>query len=472
MATRSLNLNILDSAKQDKIHEATLKILSDIGVQVDCEKSRARYIDAGCDTLKNGRITIPEKVVDRAVFSAPDTLKLYTVAGEENMVIDKRNHVYFGTHMDQLEINDPISGQVRGFKRKDIALMGKIASALSNIDFGLTVGCCTDVASRHQSRISFLESLLHFDKTICISTNEIESFKEIFDMAALVAGGKKDLQKKPFIFFYCEPIPPLKHPHASTEKLHVCAENRIPVVYMPYCMMGGTAPMNFAAALAQCNAEVLSGLVLHQLVSEGAPFIYGAMPSIMDMQSTIGSYGAIEFHLLVAAASEMADRYNLPFFGTAGCTDAKAIDEQAAIEVTMEIYSTFFSKANLIHDVGIADHCVNISPELVVLCDEIISLAAAYSKGIEVNDDTLGLDSIGKYADSCNYLSDPYTMANFKSVCYPEFLQRLMENPSKSEIKAKIRAKTQKILKEHHVTPLDENIVAELRRWGKKVEEM
>ncbi len=100
----------------------------------------------------------------------------------------------------------------------------------------------------------------------------------------------------------------------------ISAEAGIPVVYMPYCMMGGTAPMSRAAALAQCNAEILAGLVLHQLAAEGAPFIYGAMPSILDMKTTVGSYGAVEFHLLVAAAGELSASYGLPFYGTAGCT--------------------------------------------------------------------------------------------------------------------------------------------------------
>ena len=158
-----------------------------------------------------------------------------------------------------------------------------------------------------QTVTSFLETVKNFSKTMNFSTNDVESLEGVIDMAAIVAGGHDQLRQKPFIFNYCEPIPPLNHPAESTEKLYISAENRIPVVYMPYCMMGGTSPQSFAGSLAQCNAEVLTGLVLTQLVSEGTPFIYGAMPSIMDMKSTIGSYGAIEFHLLVAAASEMAD---------------------------------------------------------------------------------------------------------------------------------------------------------------------
>jgi trimethylamine--corrinoid protein Co-methyltransferase len=58
-------------------------------------------------------------------------------------------------------------------------------------------------------------------------------------------------------------------------------------------MMGGTSPQSFAGSLVQWNAEVLTGLVLTQRVNKGAPFIHGSMPSIINMKSTTGSYGAV-----------------------------------------------------------------------------------------------------------------------------------------------------------------------------------
>ena len=87
--------------------------------------------------------------------------------------------------------------------------------------------------------------------------------------------------------------------------------------------------MSMAASLAQWHAEFLFGLVLTQLVSPGAPIIYGHMPSILDMKTTVGSYGAYEFHLLAAAGAEISAWLGIPFYGTAGCTDAKFLDEQA-----------------------------------------------------------------------------------------------------------------------------------------------
>ena len=328
----------------------------------------------------------------------------------------------------------------------------------------------SNVRPEVQSQITFLETVKNFTKTINFSTNDIESLKDIIEIASVVAGGLDKLQEKPFIFNYCEPIPPLGHPNESTEKLYISAENRIPVVYMPYVMMGGTSPMSFAGTLAQCNADMLTGLVITQLVSEGAPFIYGAMPSVFDMRTTIGSYGAPEFHLLVAASSDLAAYYGIPFYGTAGCTDAKVLDEQAVAETTMEIFSTMLSKANIVHDMGVMDHCNSVSPELVVLADEIIEGLKHYTKGVQVNEEELALDVIQEVGPGGHYLTNVHTLRNFRKVWYPSLYSRDMQNSDESQVKGKIKAKIKNIMANHQVPQLDETILIELEKWYARFE--
>jgi trimethylamine--corrinoid protein Co-methyltransferase len=462
VAKRNINFSILDQGKIERVHEASLHVMEKIGMRVGGERALKLFMDHGAAVSPDGLVNIPGSLVDKALKTVPKKLTLYNRAGEPTMTIGKNNNVYFGCHADMLEIVDPFSGQVRDFVKRDIALMAKIGDYLPNIHFVLSVGLARDVPPEIQTLTSFFETVKNFSKTINFSTNDIQSHQQVIDLAAIVAGGHDQLQQKPFIFNYCEPIPPLNHPEESTEKLTISAKNRIPVVYMPYCMMGGTSPQSFAGSLVQCNAEVLTGLVLTQLVNEGAPFIYGAMPSIMDMKSTIGSYGAAEFHLLVAAASEMADSYGLPFYGTAGCTDAKQLDEQAVAEATIEIFSSILSKANLIHDVGVADHCNNVCPELVVLSDEIIETIKHFSQGIAVDSEELALGVIKKVGPGGAYLTEDHTMKNFKKIYYSDLFSRKMHNPDQSEVRRNIRIKIKHIIKNHHVPQLDKAVLKEL----------
>lgn len=461
---RPINFNILDDEKFTRIHEASLALMEEVGLKIQGEKVLELLYDVGASKTQNGLTRIPASLVEKALETVPKEFTLYSRDGEPYVRV-KRDSICFGTHADQLEIIDPENGKARKFLRKDTELMTRIADYLPNIDFVLSVGLDADVPTGIQSQITFIETVKHFSKPVNFSSNDVQGLKDIIEIAAMVAGGRKELREKPFVFYYCEPIPPLTHPESSTEKLRISAEAGIPVVYMPYCMMGGTAPMSFAGALVQCNADVLAGLVISQLVNEGTPYIYGAMPSIFDMRTTIGSYGAPEFALLVAASSEIAHRYGLPFYGTAGTTDARFIDEQAVAEVTMFCFAALLSKANLVHDIGVMDHCNNVSPEMVVLADEIIEMLKHFVQGVRVTDEDLALDVIKEVGPGGHFLTTEHTVKNFKAVWYPKLFSRKMKNEEFSEVRDKIRSKIRHIMENHQVPPLVPELLKELERW-------
>jgi trimethylamine--corrinoid protein Co-methyltransferase len=458
---RDVKFNVLDDVKFKQIHEASLTIMEDVGMKIQGERMLEVLLDNGAKRAANGLIRIPAGMIDKALATVPKEFTLFTREGEPYARVNNEN-ILFGTHADQLEIIDPATGEARKFQSTDTEMMARLSDFLPNIDFVLSVGLTADVPSAVQSQTTFIETVKNFSKPINFSSNDVEGLRDILEMAYLVAGSRENLQAKPFIFYYCEPIPPLTHPESSTEKLWISAENRIPVVYMPYCMLGGSAPLSFAGALAQCNADVLTGLVMSQLVSEGTPYIYGAMPSIFDMRTTIGSYGAPEFALLVAASSELANRYGLPFYSTGGTSDAKFIDEQSIAEVTMYLLSALLSKANLVHDVGVLDHCINVSPEMVVLADEIIEMLKHFVQGVRVNEEELALGLIKEVGPGGQYLTTDHTASHFRDIWYPQLFSRKMENGDVSEVRGKTKAKIQQIMEQHQVKSLDPLLVKEM----------
>ena len=434
---RNVGFSVLTGKAKELIHETAIEILETIGMRITGERILIRFAERGLVPDSNGVIFIPRALVEWALSVVPHELTLYDIAGNERMKIDSSNPVYFGTHADMLEILDYKTNRARRYSLKDVELMCKIASNLENIDFVLSVGLPDDVPSAVQSQVCFIEACKYMEKTINFSTNTIGALQEIIDIAAYIAGGADKLAAKPFIFNYCEPIPPLTHPTESTEKLYISAENMIPCVYMPYCMMGGTAPLDRNATLAQCFAEILAGLVISQLAREGAPFIIGSMPSIMDMKTTIGSYAAPEFHLMVAASSEMADFYNLPFYGTAACSDSKTVDPQSMSEISYQLLSTMLSKANIVHDVGVFDHCNSISPAAVVLANEIINAYKCYVKGIVIESkEDIDLDLIRDVGHAKHHMQEDNTLMRFREVWYPRIFTRAMTNKDESEVLA------------------------------------
>jgi trimethylamine--corrinoid protein Co-methyltransferase len=220
----------------------------------------------------------------------------------------------------------------------------------------------------------------------------------------------------PTLCLYAEPISPLNHSQEAIEKLLVAAENRIPVVYTPCPIAGATTPMTLAGALVISVADHLSGLVAAQFHAPGAPVIMGGVLSTMDMQTSIYTYGSPEFCLLEAALTDLSHFYKIPMFGTAGCSDSKIFDEQAAAEAMMSIMGAALSGANLVHDVGFLENGLIGSFELLVASDEFIGRAKHIVKGIEVSTETLALDVIDKVGPGGNFVAEEHTHKHFREV--------------------------------------------------------
>ena len=239
-------------------------------------------------------------------------------------------------------------------------------------------------------------------------------------------------------------------------------------------MAGATTPASFAGCLVIANAEFLSQLVVLQLKNPGTPVIYGSIPNIMEMRTTIFPYGAPELSFMVAALTELSRYYRLPMFGTAGCIDAEVVDAQAGAEVTYQILMTALSGAELVHDVGLVYHATTISPELIVFVNEIIDMVNVSMGGIEINDETLPLDLIERVGPRGTYISEKHTLKNFRKFWAPTIFDRsVVKDESTKRCGDLLKEKTIEILKTHQPKPLADDVLKELKKveegWLKRV---
>jgi trimethylamine--corrinoid protein Co-methyltransferase len=166
-----------------------------------------------------------------------------------------------------------------------------------------------------------------------------------------VTGGRAELSRKPIFVLYDEPTSPLVHIKEAMEKLMFMADNNLPTNYSPGIMAGGTSPVTMAGAIAQANAEILAGLVVHQLKTPGAPFIFGAGMSPMDMQSMQPTYASPEAMVTQAGLCQIGRcLYDLPTWGFGGCSASKLADEQAVNEAAAYIMMSGWMGTNLVHE--------------------------------------------------------------------------------------------------------------------------
>jgi trimethylamine--corrinoid protein Co-methyltransferase len=266
------------------------------------------------------------------------------------------------------------------------------------------------------------------------------------------------LREQQHILLYSEPSSPLQQSETAVDKLLLMAEHELPVVHSPGPLMGGTAPITMAGGLVMSLAEILSGLVVHQMTNPGAPFIFGAGLHHMDMKSTQICYGGPEFQLTKAAVAQLGRWYGMPTWGYAGCSDAKVMDEQAAAEATLSVLMAKLTGANLIHDVGYMESGLATSFEMIVLTDELISMVDGLINGIEVSDETLMLDELDEVGPGGHFLNTEATMAHFRDFWYPDLLSREIretwQERGGTRLGERLAEKVQTITEEHRPQPL------------------
>ena len=277
------------------------------------------------------------------------------------------------------------------------------------------------------------------------------------------------LTERPFLIAYPEPITPLVYPREVAEKLLYTAELGMPVIGGPADQAGATSPVTLAGTLVLMNAETLMGLVLSQLKRPGTPYVLGGVPTVMDMATGNLCQGAPELSLMTAAYGDVARFYGLPTWGTAGCSDAKTLDQEAGIESAFSCLAQALGGMNLIHDVGYLDMGMICSAEMLVMGDEVIGMVKRFLQGIEVNPETLAREVIEKVGPGGNFLQEDHTYQYFRKEHWiPTLMARqkydAWEKEGRKTMGDRIKEKIQDILETHKVPPLADSTLRELGR--------
>ncbi len=461
-------LRVLSDEQIKHIHLGTLEVLERTGIQITHPQALALLDGAGAH-VDGDRVRIPAWMIEDAVRKAPSRVVLGQRGGQRSVFLEG-DKSWFGPSVDCIHYLDPLTDERRPFNSADCRITATVADALDNYSWVMTIGLAADQPADIADRVIARQVMTYTKKPLVFCCKDVNSTRDIYEMALLIAGSEERFQQAPTIVHYSEPISPLRYYTPAVEKMLFCAEKGIPLINFPAPQAGSTAPATFAGTVVQGSAESLSGLVLAQLVRPGAPFIYGAFATVMDMSTTVFSYGAPEMSLMVAAMAQLAQYYQLPFFGTAGCSDAKFPDPQAAAEAAFSCLSSALSGANLVHDPGWLDHGSIASPAHMVLVSEVLSMVEHYMRGIPVSDETLAVDLIDRIGPGGHYLQEEHTLRHFRDVWYSGLFDRTINarwlEQGAKRFEQRLRERTQEAMG-HNPDPLPPEIVREMDRMAR-----
>jgi trimethylamine--corrinoid protein Co-methyltransferase len=466
---------VLAEDQIEEIFHAALDVLERVGTRVYGREALDLLAEAGClvgqetvaQDTPSARAYIPAWLAEQMLASTPSRI---TIAGRDRhkRIPLERDKFYFGTGSDCPSLVDPYTDETRKYTFDDVYNAARISDALPHIDFHMSLGLTSGVQAQTYDRPQLLAMLKGTSKPLVITAVDREGLADQYEMACEVLGGPEEFARLPLLVVYIEPSSPLTNSIEAVEKILYAAEVGIPAIYTPCIMAGGTGPVTVAGTMVQALAEYLVGVVLAQLKQPGAGVIMGGVNSPMDMTTSILSYGAPELALISAAMTDMAKALGVPMFSTAGCSDSKVLDQQAAIEATLSIVVAALSGANLIHDVGYLESGLLGSFDMLVMADEVIGMAKRILSGVAVTPETMAVDVIEQVGPGGHYLTQPHTRAHFRDEAwFPTLIDRQMRRSwaaSGSQTMAqRVRAKVRDILKNHQPLPLPEGVEESLK---------
>ena len=459
----------LTDAEVERIHEASLEVLEHTGVLVEEPEALALFREAGAHVQEN-RVRLPRALVEDAIDLAPSRVVLAGRDPRHDLILEGAR-VHIGTGGAALQILDLETGAIRKAVLHDVGDMARIVDALDNIHFYLIPIYPTDVPEEQVEISKYYAALANTTKHVQAGAYTLQGIRDVVAMCEQIAGNPESLRARPVVSFITSwMVSPLKFATDVTALLIEVCRQGIPIVLSAAPMAGSTSPVTLAGTLVQLNAEQLSGVVLTQLVSPGTPVIMGPIPATADMRS--GKYlgGSVELGISNAAITQLAHRYEIPIYNSAGMTDSKLPDIQAGMEKAQSAIQVALAGTNFIHHAaGMLEDMSTIAYEQFVIDNEMLGMTMRAVRGIEVDDDTLAVGVIDRIGPGGHYLADDHTIRYMRTEHY--YPSDVFDRRDRDEWEddgatdAWLRAKdiAREILRRHRPEPIDPDVDSWIR---------
>jgi len=395
------------------IHAGSIELLGEVGIKVANEKARKIFSRHGARVSEDQRVIIPPRLVEGAMRQVPEEFKLHGRQEQHN--IHYRPGCFYASTGGSAQYVLDLEGNRRPATCKDLHDIMSLVDKLQYIDLISLPVYLNDVAKEYVDVNRFFAGLKNSTKHIIGAVYTTAGLAKVCKMAEIVGG--KDWKANPIIsIVLCPIISPLRLDEFATNILVEAAQQGIITYNFSMTQVGCTAPMTIAGTLLTLNAEVLAVTTLIQLINPGLPTLYCAVPGLTDMKNGQFITGGVEYALISAGATQMAQFYKMPVWATAGRTDAKIPDAQAAYEHALTVPYVVQAGANHVScGAGFLDFVMTVSFEQYVIDNEIIGMAKRMLSGFEVNPETLALDVVKQVGPGGNFMAEEHTLRHMRS---------------------------------------------------------
>jgi len=416
-------MEVLSADQVEAIHLASLDLLENHGMRVLHPEARDLLEGAGATVERdNQMVRFDRAMVMDCISRAPGEFTLHARNPAKSFRVGGR-HLAFTSVGGPAYCNDLDGGRRRG-RFEDACDYLRLVQSLDIIHQeggGPFEPIELPAETRHLDL--YLSQIRLLDKNWQPVALGAERARDAINMARIAFGcTAEELAEKPALFAIINTNSPLQLDIPMAEGLIELASAGQAVCVTPFTLAGAMAPVTLAGTLAQQNAEALAGITLTQVVRPGAPAVYGAFTSNVDMRSGSPAFGTPEYAKAAQASGQLARRYGLPFRSSC-VTSSNIVDAQSTYESAMSLWGAITGGANIIvHAAGWLEGGLTASFEKLIVDAEMLQMMAEYLQPIEVTEDTLALDAIAEAGPGGHFFGVEHTMGRYQTAFYQPFL--------------------------------------------------
>ena len=452
----------------EAIHNASMKVLEEVGILFLNDTALTVFEQQGCRVdWDSKRVRMDRAWVMAQVAKAPSHITI-TPRNPARTITFGGRYFNFGQVASPPNVMDLDQGRRIG-TRVDFQNFLKLAQAYNCIHF--SCGYPVEPMDMHPS-IRHLDGLFDkltlTDKVVHAYALGTERIEDAMEMVRIAAGlTHAEFEAKPRMFTNINSTSPLKHDWPMLDgAMRMAARNQM-VVVSPFTLAGAMAPVTLAGALTLQNAEGLAAIALLQAVRAGAPVIYGAFTSNVDMKTGAPAFGTPEFVRAMQISGQLARRYGLPLRAS-NANAANALDAQAVWESAFSLQGSCSGGANLIyHAAGWMEGGLSASFEKFIIDCEMLQQIIYAQRPIEVNAASLAVEAIAEVGPHGHFFGCDHTQDRYRDAFYAPLLSDWRNYETWAEdggLWAHQRANTQYkvVLNNYEAPPMDSAIHDEL----------
>lgn len=406
----------------EALHEAALTVLQEYGMKILLDDARARFRAAGALVDDDERtVRIGRDIIDAAIASAPKRIEARGGVRDRDVILE------LGTMAIQSGAGAPhATDRLRGRRPgslRDFEELTRLVQAFDVLHMLAPTVEPQDVPAEIRHYAMTRAELTLSDKFPFVYSRGTGQVQDAFTMIRGFRGlSKEEFEADPWCYTIVNTNSPRLLDVPMAQGLIDFAEARQLSVVTPFCLMGAMAPVTVAGALTLSHAEALAAIALTQIVRPGAPVLYGAFASNVDMKSGAPAFGTPEQIKASLGAGQLARRLGLPWRGSAGCA-ANTNDAQAAQETVMSAWGAMLAGCTMmVHGAGWLEGGLTVGYEKLVTDIEAMQVLAELGTETPADDAAIALDALAEVAPGGHFFACAHTMARYRDAFYEPLL--------------------------------------------------